>query len=241
MAGSDWDLSAQAWIASMGERGDWMREHVLDPAMTKRLSGRGYRKALDVGCGEGRLCRLLGSLGIASIGIDPTARLIEEAVKRDPGGQYQVGSAHDLPFDNASFDLVVSCFSLIDIADYKTAIGQMARVLAPGGVLVIANLNSFVTVPTQDEARERWVYGDDGRRAHFRFDHYLDEAVNHEEWAGIAITNYHRPLSAYMKALIGQGLQLTYFDEPEPVSGEPAKVEKYRRVPYALLMEWQKS
>jgi hypothetical protein len=37
----------------MGERGDWGREHVLDPVMLERVSARRFGSALDVGCGEG--------------------------------------------------------------------------------------------------------------------------------------------------------------------------------------------
>lgn len=51
-----WHQSAEAWIASMGERGDWGREHILDPAMLARIDLQRFKCALDVGCGEGRFC-----------------------------------------------------------------------------------------------------------------------------------------------------------------------------------------
>ena len=140
---SGWDQSAQAWIASLGERGDWSREHVLDPVMLGRLAGRPFEHALDVGCGEGRFCRMLKDAGIATIGIDPTKALIEEARRRDPDGDYWLGRAEALPFEAARFDLVVSYLTLIDIADFRVAIREMARVLKPGGTLLIANLTSF--------------------------------------------------------------------------------------------------
>jgi hypothetical protein len=47
-----WEPSAQAWIASMGERGDrgdWGREHVLDPVMLSRVAAGRFGRALDVG------------------------------------------------------------------------------------------------------------------------------------------------------------------------------------------------
>jgi hypothetical protein len=56
---SDWDDSAAAWIRSMGERGDWSREWILDPVMLSHVAGRGFASGLDVGCGEGRFCRLM--------------------------------------------------------------------------------------------------------------------------------------------------------------------------------------
>ena len=47
-----WTESAEAWIADMGEHGDFTRRCVLDAAMTGRVAGRGFAMALDVGCGE---------------------------------------------------------------------------------------------------------------------------------------------------------------------------------------------
>ena len=65
-----WDDSAAAWIDDMGERGDFSREFILDPALKARIALKTFANALDVGCGEGRFCRLLEGLGIAATGID---------------------------------------------------------------------------------------------------------------------------------------------------------------------------
>jgi ubiquinone/menaquinone biosynthesis C-methylase UbiE len=131
-----WELSAQAWIDSMGERGDWAREHVLDPVMLCRVAEGRFERALDVGYGEGRFCRMLSAAGLAATGIDPTGPLIETARQREPSGDYRLGEAGELEFEAASFDLVVSYLTLIDIADFRAAIDEMARVLKPGGSLL---------------------------------------------------------------------------------------------------------
>src|SRR5689334_3702160 len=96
-----WDSSAQAWIDSMGdrgERGDWGRQHVLDPVMLARVANRRFVEALDVGCGEGRFCRKLKAAGVRASGIDPTPAMIEAARKRDPSGDYRFGRAEALEF-----------------------------------------------------------------------------------------------------------------------------------------------
>ena len=231
-----WDESAQAWIASMGERGDWSREHVLDAAMLARVEARKSRSALDVGCGEGRFCRLLQQRGIATIGVDPTAALLEEARKRDPAGRYVLGRAEALEFADGCFDLVVSYLSLIDIADFRSGIREMARVLQPGGTLLIANLTSFTTAC----AAQGWVRDATGRRLHYPVDRYLDEFAEWVSWAGIRLQNWHRPLGAYMSAFLDAGLRLRFFAEPEPVSGDAERVARYRRVPWFVVMEWAK-
>src|ERR1700751_5502882 len=109
--GNGWDSSAHAWIETMGERGergDWGRQHVLDPVMMARVTQGKFSNALDVGCGEGRFCRMLSAAGVRATGIDPMHRFIELARERDPSGDYRLGRAEQLEFPDASFDLAVS-------------------------------------------------------------------------------------------------------------------------------------
>jgi SAM-dependent methyltransferase len=229
-----WDSSAPGWIADMGERGDYAREFVLDPPMAERVRDRGFRDALDVGCGEGRFCRMLRGWDVRPVGIDPTEALIARARERDPDGDYRIGRAETLASADASFDLVVSYLTLIDIPDIAAAIGEMARVLRPGGSLLIANLTSFNTAgpPTG------WIGTGEDRR--FPIDHYLEERAQWVAWRGIRILNRHRPLETYMRLLLSQGLLLRHFAEPAPRGGDPERAARYRRVPFFHIMEWQK-
>lgn len=228
-----WPESAAAWIADMGERGDFGREFVLDVPMMERVRGRDFGSALDLGCGEGRFCRMLQACGIRAIGIDPTEELIRQARQRDPEGDYRLGRAEKLDFAGHSFDLVVSYVTFVDIPDIRAAICEMARVLRPGGTLLIANLTSFST------AGLSWQRDPDGK-PYFCMDHYLEERVEWVSWRGIRIHNWHRPLGTYMSLLLDAGLQLRHFAEPAPQGGDPAKADRYRRVPYFLIMEWEK-
>ena len=230
-----WDQSAQGWIAHLGERGDWGRENILDPAMLARVDLQRFAKALDVGCGEGRFCRMLQKRGIATIGIDTCQPLLDAARSHDSSGDYRLASAESLPFDDDAFDLVVSYVTLCDIADFRAAIREMARVLRPGGTLLIANLTSMSTA----DAGGGWVSDESGRLLHWPVDRYLDEYSMRSEWKGISIVNWHRPLSAYMNALLETGLHLIFFDEPVPQSGEVERQERYRRMPWFLIMEWR--
>lgn len=230
-----WDESAAAWLTDMGQSGDYARVHVLDRPMLGRVRGRGFDTALDVGCGEGRFCRMLRAEGIVPVGIDPTKALLEAARQRDPAGAYHLGRAEALPFAEAAFDLVVSYLTLIDIADAEAAIAEMARVLRPGGSLLIANLASHVTAAGPDH----WVKGRDGV-ARFLIDNYAETRAEWVMWRGIRIRNWHRPLGDYMAMLLGQGLVLRHFEEPMPYGGDPERGARYRRVPWFVLMEWQK-
>ena len=219
----------------MGERGDFAREHVLDPAMQERVLARPHHVALDVGCGEGRFCRWLRSRDLRVTGIDPTERLVAEARLRDPSGDYRIAKAESLPFAQCSFDLVVSYLSLIDIADFRTALKEMMRVLRPGGTLLIANINSFIS-----SRPHGWVTDQDGRHLYYPIDRYSEEFSEWVAWGEIRIENWHRPLSAYMRTLLDLNLALTYFDEPLPRSGGAERQQVFRRAPWFLIMEWRK-
>ena len=232
-----WESSAAAWIADMGEAGDFSRRFVLDPVMLARAGSA--RRVLDVGCGEGRFCRMLAARGAETVGVDPTRALLDEARHRDPAGRYLEASGEALPFDDGAFDLVVSYLSLIDISDMTAAISEMARVLAPGRRLLVANLTSFVTAG--QSIGLGWQRDADGQRRHFALDRYSAESADWVEWRGIRILNHHRPLAVYMRAFLAKGLILTHFDEPLPTpDAPPDRAEAYRRAPWFLVMEWMK-
>jgi len=218
----------------MADRGDYGREFVLDAPMMERVRAKEFRTALDVGCGEGRFCRMMRAGGVETVGIDPTASLIQHAQHRDPLGDYRIGRAEAIDFPDEAFELVVSYLSLIDIPDITQAIPEMVRVLRPGGTLLIANLNGFATATVGG-----WTQDADGQKR-FMIDNYLTERSEWAAWRGIRIRNWHRPLSLYISALIGEGLNLRYFSEPAPRGGDPAKSDLYRRVPLFMVMEWQK-
>ncbi|HEX8380840.1 MAG TPA: class I SAM-dependent methyltransferase [Allosphingosinicella sp.] len=230
---SDWDRSASAWLSAMANGGDWARRAVLDPAMTERLEPRKDRRALDVGCGEGRFCRILAREGIDATGIDPTEVLVEAARRRDPDGRYLVGRAESLPFGDGSFDLVVSYLSLIDIEDLGGAAAEMARVLVPGGKLLVANLASH-------NSAGRWLKDDRGSAVGYLIDDYLQERPVRQSWDGIDIVNWHRPLSTYMRVFLRNGLRLSYFDEPKPRGDDDPTSGRFVRAPWFVVMEWLK-
>ncbi|WP_431203819.1 class I SAM-dependent methyltransferase [Bradyrhizobium betae] len=229
-----WAASAAAWIVEQGEEGDYGRRFVLDEPMRARVEGRGFRTALDVGCGEGRFCRLMQRAGIRTTGIDPTEALLARARELDPNGDYRLGRAEAMDFDE-SHDLVVSYLSLIDMPDLAAAIANMVAALRPGGTLLIANMTSFNTAGPP----EGWTRDGDGI-PRFVIDHYMEERCNWVSWGGIRIQNWHRPLSTYMTLLLDHGLQLRLFVEPQPTGGDPNRNARHRRVPYFHIMEWQK-
>lgn len=119
-------------------------------ALTRRAAlpaGGGARRYLDVGCGGGVLTEELARKGCEMHGIDLSPRAVAYARARAarlglPAATYEVGSAYDLSrFAPASFDGVVMSDVLEHLHDLPAALGEVARVLRPGGVLAFDTIN----------------------------------------------------------------------------------------------------
>jgi SAM-dependent methyltransferase len=120
------------------------REAILD-----HLDFDGKRVA-DIGCGDGAMGRIMAARGAHVAGIDVKLDAIEKARAAAPVSDetFQVGSADDMPFEDASRDLVMFVNSLhhMDPDQQRRAIAEAGRVLVPGGEL-------FFSEPLPEGAR----------------------------------------------------------------------------------------
>jgi SAM-dependent methyltransferase len=204
-----WEREAERWTA-------WARAPDHDeywrssgPAFFELLPPPG-RRTLDVGCGEGRLARDLTALGHRVVGVDAAPTMIRFAREADPRGEYHVCDAAALPFDDASFDLVVAFNSLMDVDDMPGAVRETARVLAQGGRLCVC-----VTHPLRDAGR---IVGRDERspfvvdRPYFGRNRFAATV----ERGGYEMTfkGWTYPLEAYARAFEQSGLVIEALREP---------------------------
>jgi SAM-dependent methyltransferase len=132
-----WHAEAAAW--AQFARGGQDRSHagINLPAFLELLPPPGQR-ALDLGCGEGRMGRLLRPRGYRVTGVDASPAMVRLAVTHQSPEPAVVGDAARLPFRDGSFDLVVAYMCLHDIDATPAAVGEIARVLAPWGRLCAA-------------------------------------------------------------------------------------------------------
>jgi len=106
-----WSQVAAEWVA-------WARKPNHDAFWAYRAAlvafiGRGPGQALDVGCGEVRVARVLTGCGYQVTAIDPVTALVEAAAHAQSAWAYAVATATALPFANACFDLVMAYNVLI--------------------------------------------------------------------------------------------------------------------------------
>jgi ubiquinone/menaquinone biosynthesis C-methylase UbiE len=156
------------------------------------------RLTVDVGCGEGRLGRILAAAGHRIIECDVAFPLVKAAAEAPQPGTAVVADAARLPIRDHAADLVTAFMCLHDFDDMTAAVAEAARILAPEGRFAIALLHPVFT------ARLTGTYADE-RPYTLTIDR-----------AGRTMTYYgrHRPLTAYTTALAAAGLTIETIREP---------------------------
>lgn len=114
---------------------------------------------LEVGCGPGELAaRIRDELGADVVAVDISPRMVELARRRDLDAR--VGDVQELPFAAGTFDCAVAAWMLYHVPDPDRALGELARVLGPGGRLVavtnapdhLRELRALLGLPTDRAA-----------------------------------------------------------------------------------------
>lgn len=103
------------------------------------------RTALEVGCGGGLLTEQIARLRFTTTGLDPSAASLatarEHAATSGLQIAYEQGAAERLPYADASFDVVFCCDVLEHLDSVDAAVGEIARVLRPGGIFCFDTVN----------------------------------------------------------------------------------------------------
>jgi SAM-dependent methyltransferase len=118
-------------------------------------------RLLDVGCGSGQLALMAARDGFDTTGVDIAENLIERARERAAAerltARFEVADAEALPFQDASFDVVVSLIGAMFAPRPELVAQEMLRVCAPGGTIAMANWTASGFVGQMFKAIARFI------------------------------------------------------------------------------------
>jgi SAM-dependent methyltransferase len=132
------------WAASYDDPGN----HTIaleEPAVRALLDELPPGPVLDAACGTGRHAAYLAAAGRDVVGVDLSEAMLARARTKLPGVDLRQGELTALPFDDGAFAGAVCALALSHLRCMDPAIAELARVLRPGGRLVISNPHPFVT------------------------------------------------------------------------------------------------
>ena len=130
--GQLWGVQARNWADLMEK----MQLPIYHVVLDKTNVSRGTR-LLDVGCGTGMAAQLAAKLGADVIGIDASEAELVIARERVPSGDFRCGDMEELPYADASFDVVTGFSSFQFAEDPLHALQEARRVVKPGGYVAM--------------------------------------------------------------------------------------------------------
>jgi SAM-dependent methyltransferase len=145
---------------------------------------------LDAACGTGRYAEHAAARGHTVIGVDSSAEMLDRAATRVPGAEFRLGDLHRLPLPGDSVDTVLCGLALVHVPDLDPVMAEFARVLRPGGQLVIADVHQQLVLA--------------GSVVHARGPGGEPELV----------ATYRHSAGDYLRAALPYGLQVRRCEEP---------------------------
>jgi ubiquinone/menaquinone biosynthesis C-methylase UbiE len=205
-------------VARFDGLADWYdREFATSPLaevpreIVLRLVGEGPGTLLDVGCGTGFYSVALAERGWAVTGVDISEDMLRLAHARGVDAVHADAAA--LPFDNESFDAVVSICTHTDVDDFAAAVREVARVLRPNHPFVYLGVHPcFVGPHSRFVSAEGVPVLHPGYR---RTGRYTDAPGISPDGLRAKVGATHLSLGVFLQTFLDAGFRLERFEEAE--------------------------
>ncbi len=216
---TSWDHVAGWYDGWVGGSGSRYHRSIAIPVALRLLDARPRERVLDVGCGQGVLAPHLAAAGAVCVGVDASPAMVAIARRRHGReGTFHVADAGRLDRPEvrrrlgAPFDAGIFLLSVQDMDPLETIIRSVSRVLRPQARIVLVLTHPAFRVPRHSG----WTSDPSHGRVSRRVDAYLRPmAVPLDGRPGAGgTTTFHRPLSAYVSALAGEGFAVDALEEP---------------------------
>lgn len=189
---------------------------------------------LDAGCWEGYVSRYLAKQWHKVTWVDLSSFLIEAAQQIKINSEsYQIWDVTHLDFPDASFDVVISNFVLIDMKNPVKAIEEISRVLKVWGRFIFQWLHPFCFASNTGETNWQKVVN------YFQTQKFLEKFIVDNLVSPEETTRYHYPLNTYTEALNKNNLIILSLSEPVPIESTPAdhKIRETFKEPWIILID----
>ena len=138
------ELDAHAGYAAWSGRYDELPNPLIqleEPVVRRLLDEVPPGRALDAACGTGRHAQYLRGRGHRVVGVDASAEMLARARAKLPDVDFRLGALSALPLETASVDLAVCALALMHVAELGPPVAELARVVRPGGRLVVSDFH----------------------------------------------------------------------------------------------------
>lgn len=215
-----------------------IREHYEWPAVESLLPPLDGQRVLDAACGDGHYAERFVDAGADIVGVDASPEMVERARERFADRDVPVHEADltdGLPaLADESFDLVVCPLALEHVADWTSVYAALARVLRPGGRVVVSTSHPVRDyVDAEYEAREHVL----AESATYRETERVDRDWGDDE--AFVVPFYRRPLQAVFEHATDAGLLVERVREPEITDtfaeADPERAALFREGPPNFL------
>ena len=141
-----WAVNAEFWTTAIANAEIESRNLVTNRAIVRAITRYSPGSIIDIGCGEGWLCRELAARGVDATGVDGVSALVGQAKQRGPG-KYAVASYEEIAagkYCDGPYDAAVCNFSLIGKESVDQLLASLPRILVRPGLLFIQTVHPAV-------------------------------------------------------------------------------------------------